>query len=81
MQATQSNTASQSTERSKYIMGQKVEDVTTPLTKSQQRDLLPLLAEMERHPPQTTKERDERTRELAGIHDSLVFQTDPVALG
>ena len=81
VQATQSNTASQSTERSKYIMGQKVEDVTTPLTKSQQRDLLPLLAEMERHPPQTTKERDERTRKLAGIHDSLVFQTDPVALG
>jgi hypothetical protein len=80
VQATQSNTASQSAERSKYVMGQKVEDVTTPLKKSQQRDLLPVLQQMERHPPQTTKERDERGRELAGIHDSLGFQTDPVAL-
>jgi len=81
MQATVSRTASQSTERLKYIMGQKVEDVTTPLQKSQQRDLLPLLTQMERHPPQTTRERDERTRALAQIHDSLGLQTDPVALG
>ena len=81
MQATVSRTASQSTERLKYVMGQKVEDVTTPLQKSQQRDLLPLLTQMERHPPQTTRERDERTRALAQIHDSLGLQTDPVALG
>jgi hypothetical protein len=81
VQATLSRTASQSTERSKYVMGQKVEDVTTPLKKSQQRDLLPLLQQMERHPPQTTRERDERTRALERIHDSLGLQTDPVALG
>jgi hypothetical protein len=80
VQATLSRTASQSTERLKYVMGQKVEDVTTPLKTSQQRDLLPVLQQMERHPPQTTKERDERTRALDRIHDSLGLLTDPVAL-
>ena len=81
VQALSTATASQSTERSKYIMGQKVEDLTTPLKKSQQRDLLPVLTQMERHPPRTTEERDERSRALARIHDSLGLQTNPVALG
>lgn len=79
-QATVSSTASQGTERTKFVMGRKVEDLTTPLEKSQQRDLLPVLQQMERHPPQTTKERDERTHALARIHDSLGLQTDPVDL-
>ncbi len=62
-------------------MSQKVEDVTTPLEKSQQRDLRPVLMQMERHPLRTKTERDERARTLAGIHDSLGLQSDPVALG
>ncbi len=81
VQALSSRTASQSTEQSKYIMGKKVEDLTVPLKKSQQSDLLPVLTQMERHPPRTKTERDERARTLAGIHDSLGLQTDPVALG
>jgi len=80
VKASLTQTANQSTERLKYVMGQKVEDVTTPLRKSQQRDLLPLLQDMERHPPQTTRERDARTRDLASLHDSVLLRTDPVAL-
>jgi len=80
VKASLTQTANQSTERLKYVMGQKVEDVTTPLRKSQQRDLLPLLQDMERHPPQTTRERDARTRDLASLHDSVLLRTDPVSL-
>ncbi|WP_125903097.1 hypothetical protein [Luteibacter rhizovicinus] len=80
VKASLTQTANQSTDRLKYVMGQKVEDVTTPLRKSQQRDLLPLLQEMERHPPQTARERDARTRDLASLHDSVLLRTDPVSL-
>ena len=80
VQASLTQTASQSTEQTKFVMGQKVEDITTPLKQSQQRDLLPLLNELDRHPPKTQQERDERARALANIHDSVEFQSDPTAL-
>jgi hypothetical protein len=81
VEASLSRTASQQSEQLKYIMGQKVEDVTTPLKRTQQRDLLPLLNEMERHPPQTRAEQEARTRDLATIHDSVAFETNPTVLG
>jgi hypothetical protein len=81
VQASLSRTASQQSEQLKYIMGQKVEDVKTPLKRAQQRDLLPLLNEMERHPPQTRAEQEARTRDLATIHDSVAFETNPTVLG
>ena len=80
VQASLTQTASQTTEQTKYVMGKKVEDITTPLKQSQQRDRLPLLNELDRHPPKTQQERDERTRALANIHDSVAFQLDPTAL-
>ncbi|HVI53504.1 MAG TPA: hypothetical protein VM621_00450 [Luteibacter sp.] len=80
VQAQLDRTASQNTEVSKFIMGRKVEDVTTPLHRTQQRDLLSMLTDMERHPPQTAKERDARTRDLATLHASVGLQSDPVGL-
>jgi hypothetical protein len=36
---------------------------------------------MERHPPQTRAEQEARTRDLATIHDSVAFETNPTVLG
>ena len=80
VQASLTRTASQNTQQQKYVMGQMVEDITTPLKRTQQRDLLPLLDQMNRHPPQTQQERDARKRDLANLHDSVLFESDPTAL-
>lgn len=80
VQALSSRTVSQNTEQSKYVMGKQVEDLKVPLKRSQQRDLLPVLTQMETHPARTKAEHDERARALTGIHDSLGLQTDPAAL-
>jgi hypothetical protein len=73
--------ASQSTEQSKYIMGKLVEQTTMPYSKSTTHDVLGLLKSIEDDGSAPTRQKQaERDRVLAGIHAFVGLESDPSRL-
>lgn len=80
--ASVTQSASQSTHQSKYVMGKLVEDTTMPYSQSRTRDLLALLKPLEDDGTAPTRQRQaEREQALSAIHAGVGLESDPVQLG
>jgi hypothetical protein len=80
-QASISQSASESTHRSKYMMAELVEDNTMPSTQSSSRDLLGLLKSFEDDTSAPTRQRQaEWTQTLSAIHAGVGLQSDPTRI-
>jgi hypothetical protein len=80
-QASISQSASESTHSSKYMMAKLVEDNTMPSTQSSSRDLLGLLKSFEDDTRAATRQRQaEWTQTLSAIHAGVGLQADPTRI-
>ncbi|MGE7136614.1 hypothetical protein ACQKIE_03195 [Luteibacter sp. NPDC031894] len=78
MKASMTRSASETTDRSKYVMGKLVEQTATPYSKSATRDLLGLLRSVEDDGSPPTRQRQaERDRVYAGVHAGIGLESDP----
>lgn len=77
-QASVTQSASQSTHQTKYIMGKLVEDTTTPYARSGTRNLLGLLKPFEDEGRALTRrQKSEWEQTLSSIHAGIGLQSDP----
>ena len=82
VQASVTQSASQSTHQSTYVMGKLVADTTLPYSQSTTRDLLGLLKPFEDHgKPMTRQRQAEWDQTLSMIHAEIGLQSDPTRLG
>lgn len=72
VQADQTRSAQQSTRQSKYVMAKLVDETSTPLQTSSDRDLLGVLTELDKQPSFTAQARARRASALASLHTSLI---------
>ena len=78
IQASVTQSASQSTHQTKYVMGKLVEDTTMPYSRSGTRNLLGLLKPFEDEGRASTRQRrSEWEQMLSSIHEGIGLQSEP----